>query len=46
MELAAAELPLVRAVRDSGSLEEANTALGNLGVGTELDYERGRAAAA
>jgi hypothetical protein len=46
MELAAAELPLVRAVRGSGSLEEANTALGNLGVSTELDYERGRAAAA
>ena len=44
--LAAAELPLVRAVRGSDSLEEANTAINALGVSTELDYERGRAAAA
>jgi hypothetical protein len=31
---------LARAVTDAGSLEEANDALHELGVGTELDYER------
>ena len=34
---------LARAVADAGSLEEANDALNLLGVGTELDYERGAA---
>ncbi|MGA8335045.1 MAG: DUF1152 domain-containing protein, partial [Solirubrobacteraceae bacterium] len=34
---------LARAVADAGSLEEANHALNLLGVGTELDYERGAA---
>jgi hypothetical protein len=31
---------LARAVADAGSLEEANDALNQLGVSTELDYER------
>jgi hypothetical protein len=31
---------LAQAVADVGSLDEANDALGALGVGTELDYER------
>ena len=40
------ELPLARAVGGATSIEEANEALGAIGVRTELDYERGRAAAA
>ena len=31
---------LARAVADAGGLEEANDALNQIGVGTELDYER------
>jgi hypothetical protein len=31
---------LAQAVADAGNLEEANSALNGLGVGTELDYER------
>jgi hypothetical protein len=42
--VAAHELPLVRAVRRSESIEEARSALAGLGVRTELDYERARAA--
>ena len=38
------ELPLARAVHGASSLEEARDALAGLGVGTELDYERRRAA--
>ena len=34
---------LARAVADAGSLDEANDALNLLGIGTELDYERGAA---
>jgi hypothetical protein len=37
------ELPLVRAVADTRSVEEARAALAGLGVHTELDYERARA---
>jgi hypothetical protein len=43
LELAAAELPLAAVVRDAQSLEAAREALNELGVSTELDYERGRA---
>ncbi len=39
------ELPLARAVRASDSIDAARDALGALGVRTELDYERARAAA-
>ncbi len=42
----ARELPLARAVAGTRSLEEARDALAALGVQTELDYERSRAAAA
>jgi hypothetical protein len=38
------ELPLARAVQGSESIEEARAALAALGVRTELDYERARAA--
>jgi hypothetical protein len=38
------ELPLAAAVADSASIEEARAALAGLGVRTELDYERDRAA--
>jgi hypothetical protein len=31
---------LAQAVADASSLEQANDALNELGVGTELDYER------
>ncbi len=40
---AAAELPLVEAVVDSASIEDAREALAALGLRTELDYERTRA---
>jgi hypothetical protein len=42
----AVELPLVRAVAGSTSLEQAQEALNAAGVATELDYERQRAAEA
>jgi hypothetical protein len=38
------ELPLARAVAGSGSIEEARGSLSELGIRTELDYERARAA--
>lgn len=38
------ELPLVQAVMGAGSIEAGNEALGRLGITTELDYERRRAA--
>jgi hypothetical protein len=38
------ELPLANAVAESASIEEARAALADLGVRTELDYERDRAA--
>jgi hypothetical protein len=38
------ELPLARAAGDSESIEQARSALEALGVRTELDYERDRAA--
>ena len=41
---AAAELPMARAVRDSTSIEAARRSLADLGIRTELDYERERAA--
>jgi hypothetical protein len=41
---AIAELPLANAVRESESIDEARDALAALGVRTELDYERERAA--
>jgi hypothetical protein len=41
---AASELPLVGAVAGTGSIEDARAALAALGVRTELDYERARAA--
>jgi hypothetical protein len=41
---AASELPLTAAVGASASIEEARAALAGLGVRTELDYERDRAA--
>jgi hypothetical protein len=40
------ELPLARAVADAPSLEAARDALAAIGLRTELDYERRRAAAA
>jgi hypothetical protein len=43
---AIAELPLASAVQDSESIDEASGALAELGVRTELDYERERAAEA
>ncbi len=42
----AAALPLARAVRESESVEAARDALEGLGLRTELDYERDRAAEA
>lgn len=42
---AARELPLARAVRETGSLEAARAALEALGIRTELDYERDRSVA-
>jgi hypothetical protein len=39
----AEELPLVHAVRDTRSIEEARDALAALGIATELDYELSRA---
>ena len=44
LELAAAALPLAVAVRESTDLDGAREALVALGVRTELDYERRRAA--
>lgn len=44
LRAAAAELPLVRAVSDTGDLEAARKALVALGASTELDYEREQAA--
>jgi hypothetical protein len=41
---ALAELPLARAVQGSETIDEARDALAALGVRTELDYERDRAA--
>jgi hypothetical protein len=41
---AAAELPLAGAVAESESIEQARASLAALGVRTELDYERARAA--
>jgi hypothetical protein len=38
-----AELPLAAAVAPSDSLDDANRRLAELGVSTELDYERSRA---
>jgi hypothetical protein len=38
------ELPLALAVAGTGSIEEARSSLEAIGVRTELDYERGRAA--
>jgi hypothetical protein len=38
-----AELPLAQAVTGAGSIEEARAALAELGVHTELDYERAQA---
>ncbi len=40
---ALAELPLARAAQGSESIDEARDALADLGVRTELDYERDRA---
>ncbi len=37
-------LPLAHAVAEAGSIEEGRAALAARGVGTELDYERRRAA--
>jgi hypothetical protein len=45
LEGAADELPLARAVAGTETIEEARAALAALGVRTELDYERERAAA-
>ena len=45
-DLAIAELPLASAVQGSKSIDEARDALAELGVRTELDYERERAAEA
>jgi hypothetical protein len=42
--VAARDLPLTAAVADSASIEEARVALAGVGVRTELDYERDRAA--
>ena len=42
---AAAALPLTQAVRGSTSIDEARARLAALGIRTELDYERERAAA-
>lgn len=44
LDHALAELPLARAVAGCDSLEAANQALLAMGVGTELEYERRRAA--
>jgi hypothetical protein len=41
---ASAELPLARVVQDSDSIDAARDSLAALGVRTELDYERDRAA--
>jgi hypothetical protein len=46
LEAALAELPLARAVAGTDSIAAANDALTAFGVGTELDYERRRAAEA
>jgi hypothetical protein len=43
---ASAELPLAEAVKGTKGIEEARAALADLGVRTELDYERDRAAEA
>jgi hypothetical protein len=43
-QAAGGELPLTGAVAQSTSIEEARAALAGLGVRTELDYERDRAA--
>ena len=44
LERAATELPLARAVLESDSIEAARAAHADLGIRTELDYERSRAA--
>ncbi len=44
LKAAADELPLARAVAGTETIEEARAALAALGVRTELDYERERAA--
>ena len=46
LERALGELPLARAVRGAEGIEEARSRLEELGVRTELDYERDRARAA
>jgi hypothetical protein len=46
LALSIGELPLAAAVTDSESIDEARDALAALGVRTELDYERERAAEA
>lgn len=46
LERAVTELPLAQAVAASDSIADAHRALAAAGVGTELDYERGRAAGA
>ena len=46
VEAAAVELPLARAVMEAESLEEARAVLAGIGVRTELDWERHRAASA
>jgi hypothetical protein len=43
LEAAAAELPLARAVIDSVEIDAASATLDELGVRSELDYERSRA---
>ncbi|HYX12362.1 MAG TPA: DUF1152 domain-containing protein, partial [Candidatus Acidoferrum sp.] len=42
--LASAALPLARAVAEADSIEAARDRLAALGIRTELDYERERAA--
>jgi hypothetical protein len=46
LEAAAAELPLAAAVRDTDGLELARAALEQLGISTELDYERNQVSGA
>ena len=43
LEASAAELALARVVKESADLDTAREALVDLGIPTELDYERGRA---
>jgi len=46
LEAALTALPLAQAVADAPTILAARDALAALGVGTELDYELGRAAQA